>query len=129
MHQLKEIGRLNREGMAACNEGRIQDALKRLDEAGRMARALDHPLHEAKVRNNLGLVQQVAGRFAEAEASFRHAARIAVEQAGSGNILHRTIVRNMVRLEDARTSREADHTCANGHACGKACTCGGACRA
>ncbi|MDD3311366.1 tetratricopeptide repeat protein [Pseudodesulfovibrio sp.] len=125
MHQLKKIGLLNREGMAALNDGRMDDALNRLLEADRIAREQQQPLHEAKVQNNLGLVHQAAGRYPEAESCFRQAVRIAVERAGSGNILHRTIARNLARLDEAR-----DHGgCCGNHACENHCACGGSCRA
>jgi len=101
MHQLKKIGCLNREGMAACNAGRTRDALTHLDEAGRLARDLGSLLHVAKVQNNLGLVHQVAGNYDEAAACFRQAERLAVEQAGDGNPLHRVIARNMARLHES----------------------------
>ena len=99
MSQLKKIGMLNREGMAACNAGRIEDALFQLTQAERMARRLKSPLHEAKLRNNIGLVHQMAGNRDEALVCFRLAGRRAVEGGGQGNPLQRIIARNLDRLE------------------------------
>ena len=99
MSQLKKIGMLNREGMAACNAGRIEDALFQLTQAERMARHLKSPLHEAKLRNNIGLVHQVSGNREEALVCFRLAERRAAEGGGAGNPLQRIIARNLERLE------------------------------
>ena len=101
MSQLKKIGLLNREGMAACNAGHVEDALFQLTQAERMARRLKSPLHEAKLRNNIGLIHQVAGNRDEARVCFRLAMRRAAEAAGAGNPLHRIIARNLDRLEQA----------------------------
>jgi len=125
MHQLKKIGLLNREGMDAFNDGRTDVALNRLLEAWGLARELGQPLHEAKVGNNIGLVHQAAGRHHEAETCFREAARIAVERAGAGNILHRTIARNLARLDEEHGHGE----CCGNHSCANHCSCGGSCRA
>ena len=100
MSQLKKIGMLNREGMAACNAGRIEDApCSSSPQAERMARRLKSPLHEAKLRNNIGLVHQMAGNRDEALVCFRLAGRRAVEGGGQGNPLQRIIARNLDRLE------------------------------
>lgn len=99
MSILKQLGRLNRAGMQAFNEGRADDALFQLIQADRLARSMDSPLHEAKVRNNIGLVHQGSGNHEEALACFRLAVRDAVAGAGEGNVLHQTISRNLSRLE------------------------------
>ncbi|WP_419786829.1 tetratricopeptide repeat protein [Pseudodesulfovibrio sp.] len=125
MHQIKKIALLNRQGMTAGNDGKIQEALDFLYEALRLSREANQPLHEARVNNNIGLVNQMAGRYQDAETCFREGARLAVEHAGAGNILHRFIVRNLARLEDAR---EQKATC-SGHSADAACSCGAACRA
>lgn len=98
---------LNREGMKACNEGRSDDALFQLLQADRIAKNLESPLHEAKIRNNIGLVHQVAGNDEEALACFRVAAGFAVEGAGEGNRLHKVIVRNLQSLESVIQGRAA----------------------
>lgn len=107
MSTLKKLGILNREGMRACNEGRPGDALFQLTQADRIARCMDSPLHEAKVRNNMGLVYQMAGKFEEARVSFQIAASRAVEGAGDGNCLHRVITRNLDSLIASAKGRAA----------------------
>lgn len=99
MSKLKILGMLNRAGMNAFNEGRTEDALFQLIQADRLAKSMESPLHEAKVRNNIGLVHQGAGNAEEAKACFRLAARNAVKGAGEGNVLHKIISRNLGRLE------------------------------
>jgi hypothetical protein len=99
MSQLKKIGMLNRAGMDACNAGHTEDALFQLTRAEEMARRLKSPLHEAKVRNNIGLVHQMAGNREEALVCFRLAERRAAEGGGQGNPLQRIITRNLDRLQ------------------------------
>lgn len=105
MHQLKKLGMLNREGMAACNAGHTEDAMFQLVQAERMARRLKSPLHEAKVRNNMGLVHQVSGNWEQALVCFRLAERQAIQGGGVDNPLHRIICRNLDRLEPASEAR------------------------
>ncbi len=99
MSELMILGMLNREGMKAFNAGRSDDAMFHLIQADRLARSMKSPLHEAKVRNNIGLVHQGDGKAEEARACFRLAAMHAVKGAGEGNVLHKTIIRNLDRLE------------------------------
>ncbi len=101
MSRLKKLGMLNREGMTALNSGRVDDAMFQLVQANRIARQLKSPLHEAKVRNSIGLVHQVSGNTDEALVCFRIAAKSAIEGAGAGNKLHKIINRNLTRLEQA----------------------------
>ncbi|WP_272699218.1 tetratricopeptide repeat protein [Desulfovibrio sp. Fe33] len=103
MSSLKKLGMLNREGMRACNEGRPGDALFQLTQADSLARSLNSPLHEAKVRNNMGLVYQVSGKYEEARVSYRIAASRAVEGGAEGTGLHRVIMTNLGSLPAARS--------------------------
>ncbi|WP_207264860.1 tetratricopeptide repeat protein [Desulfovibrio sp. Huiquan2017] len=98
MSTLKQLGILNRDGMRACNEGRPGDALFQLTQADSLARSLNSPLHEAKVRNNMALVYQMSGKYAEARVSFRIAANRAVEGGGEDTGLYRAIMRNLDSL-------------------------------
>lgn len=107
MSRLKKLGLLNREGMKAVNEGKLDDAMFQLIQANRIARDLASPLHEAKVRNNIGLVHQVSGKIDEAKACFRLAEKSAIQGAGEGNTLHKIIVRNLTRLEQVAEGRAA----------------------
>ncbi len=101
MSKLHTLGLLNREGMKALNEGRSEDAIFQLIQADRLAKSMNSPLHEASVRNNIGLVHQQTGNIVEALACFRVAVESAVVGAGEGNILQKAIVRNMTRLESS----------------------------
>jgi hypothetical protein len=107
MSRLKKLGLLNREGMKACNAGRNDDALFQLTQAGQLASSMKSPLHEAKVRNNIGLVHQISGNMDEALICFRLAEKSAVEGAGTGTSLHATIVRNLSKLKNAAGDRAA----------------------
>lgn len=101
MNKLLTLGMFNRQGMKAFNEGRYADAMFQLNQAGMIARQMESPLHMAKVCNNIGLVHMGNGKSADAFASFRKAEKAAVEGAGPGNCLHRTILRNMDQLGQA----------------------------
>ncbi|WP_338668285.1 tetratricopeptide repeat protein [Pseudodesulfovibrio methanolicus] len=107
MSNLKKLGILNREGMRACNEGRSGDALFQLTQADSLARSLNAPLHEAKVRNNMALVYQMSGKYEEARICFRIAAGRAVDGGGQGNVLHRVIMRNLNSLTALTEGRAA----------------------
>lgn len=107
MSRLKKLGLLNREGMKSFNAGKVDDAMFQLMQANVIARQMDSPLHEAKVRNNIGLVQQVAGKTDEALACFRMAERFAIKGAGEGNMLHKIIARNLTRLEQVVEGKAA----------------------
>jgi len=107
MSQLFTLGMLNREGMKALNAGRGEDAMFKLIQADRIARQLKSPLHEAKVRNNIGLVHQLAGNCEEAIACFKVAEQSAIKGAGYGNRLHKAISRNLSRLESHIQSKAA----------------------
>ena len=99
MTRLRKLGMLNRAGMDSFNRGRMEDALFQLIQADQLAQSLESPLHQAKVRNNIGLVHQGAGDHEKAMACFRLAERNAVKVAGEGNVLHKAIIRNMAQLE------------------------------
>jgi len=107
MSRLKKLGMLNREGMKAVNGGRVDDAMFQLIQADRIARDMESPLHEAKVRNNIGLIHQVSGKFDEAFACFRLAEKSAIKGAGKGNMLHKIIARNLTRLEQVAGAEAA----------------------
>lgn len=92
---------LNREAMQASNEGRKDDALFKLVQASRMAKALALPAQEAALRNNMGIVHQAAGDFDEAKSCFRIAGRIAGEQSPDDAKLLASIAGNLGKLESA----------------------------
>ena len=101
MSLLRKLGMLNRQGMKAFNSGKNDDALFQLVQAERLARSMKSPLHEAKVRNNIGLIHQETGNVEAAMVSFRVAAEQAALGAGPGTNLHKTIRRNLTRLQAA----------------------------
>lgn len=95
MSNLKRLGLLNRAGMQACGEKRLDDALFQLNQAAKVAAQMQSPLHEAKVRNNMGIVHTLAGNVDQARECYDVAARITREQAGTDNGLYRSIMRNL----------------------------------
>lgn len=99
MSNLQRLGLLNREAMKAFNRGNVEDAMFQLIQAGRLAHQMKSPLHEAKIRNNIGLVYQGSGNVEEARVSFRLAQKSAISGAGKDNFLHKVITRNLRRLE------------------------------
>lgn len=101
MNLLRQFGILNRQGMNAFNEGKPGDALFQLMQAAQLAHQMKSVLHEAKVHNNMALVHQGSGDNDKALVSFKKAEELAIEGAGEGNVLHRTIARNMAKLEQA----------------------------
>lgn len=101
MSHLRKLGMLNKEGMKSFNEGRMEDAMFQLTQASRIARQMSSPLHEAKIRNNIGLVYQSTGNTEEALVCFRLAEKSAVKGAGPGNSLQKVITRNLDRLQQA----------------------------
>ena len=107
MKKLLLLGQLIRAGMDAGNDGRFDDALFQLSQAETLARALDRPLHVAKVHNNQGLVNAMAGNREAAMACFKRAEALAVETAGEGNVLQRAILRNMDALAQQETRKAA----------------------
>lgn len=107
MTTTQHIGHLNKEGMAACNGGRREEAFAHLLLADRLARQMHAPEQEARVRNNLGLVHQLSGNTQEALVCFRLAERNALKSSGKGSMLHKIIARNLTRLERAVEVRAA----------------------
>jgi hypothetical protein len=99
MSRLKKIAMLNREGMKACNSGRKEDALFQLVQAAGIAKSLNSTLHQARIRNNIGLVHQMSGNNEEALVCFRLAEKTVVASVALDTNLHRVISSNLVRLE------------------------------
>jgi len=107
MSELHQLGLLNREGMKAFNNGNIPCAMFQLAQAERLAQYMNSPLHQAKIRNNIGLIHQATGNTAEALACYRLAARSAMVGAGDGSKLQRIIERNLAKLEAEVVERAA----------------------
>ena len=94
----KTIGLLNTEGMKACNEGRMDEAVTLLRRAVDQARAMGAATYEAKLRNNLGLVFCLSGQPREAESHLRLALAQVERRVGRGNRLYAHIERNLAAV-------------------------------
>lgn len=103
MTKLMELTILAREGMKSCEYGLYGDALFKLEQARLMA-SNGHPLHEAKIRNNIALVYQLDGQLDVARNVFTTALNQSDTSWGRGNPLSRIIKRNLNRLEEAQAA-------------------------
>ena len=99
MSPSERMSELNRDAMQASNEGRHEDALFKLLQADRMAKALTQPMQEAAIRNNMSIVHQMAGNMDEARSCLRMAARLVHGAAPAENHVAASIAANLVRLE------------------------------
>lgn len=95
MKDVLRLGLLIRAGMKAASEDRLEDAVFQLHMALSMARGMDSPLHEAKVRNNLALVHQLRDDLNAARSELRQALEIVENSVGQDNILYRKIADNL----------------------------------
>lgn len=107
MNDLMRMAMLNREGMGACREGRLDDALFQLTQALQTARAMKMPLLEAKVLNNLGLVHRLRDETAEAEARLREALALLSRELGEEAGFTKAIKRNLAQFESRGESEAA----------------------
>jgi Flp pilus assembly protein TadD len=98
------IGRLNRNGMAACGQGRYDEAASLLGQAVVIAGSLGLTMFEAKLRNNLGLVMLLKGDPAGAADNFTRARTGVAARIGTDNHLHARIERNLAAVRAARTN-------------------------
>ncbi len=95
------LSKLINEGMIACNDGRYHEAALLLDEALGQAERLGSPVHQAKIRNNLGLVFQLQGRREDARQAFSQALAGVEKRVGRCNRLYDSIQSNLRRLDAA----------------------------
>ncbi|SDL63374.1 hypothetical protein SAMN05660337_3459 [Maridesulfovibrio ferrireducens] len=65
--------KLNREGMAACNEGDFDKAEDSLLEAIRLASCKSRKIHRATMFNNLSVIYQMSGRINDAVQAYSSA--------------------------------------------------------
>jgi len=89
------IGRLNRTGMEACCNGRLEDAEATLLSALRQAQREGVRCFEAKISNNLGIVYELKGCPGEARECYLKALHIFREK---GIIAHPASLRVVDRL-------------------------------
>lgn len=71
MSALQSLGMLNREGMKACNQGKFEDALFKLNQALDIAEKTERHIQHVIVKNNMGLVYQLMGKPDQAKACFK----------------------------------------------------------
>lgn len=103
----KMIGLMNKEGMRACNEGRLEEALDLLQRAVNQARLLGVVMYEAKLRNNLGLVFGMSGRAWEARVHLRLALAQVEGRIGRDNRLYGRIEKNLRAVRDLPAGLDA----------------------
>ncbi len=102
----KEIGTLNKQGMAALTSGNLMNAEFMLHQALRRARALGADAFTAKIENNLGLVLNAQGKCSEAASLFASAMRTIEQRIGVENKLYASIRRNF------ESTKQGVHSCA-----------------
>jgi len=102
----KALTRLNREGMAACQTGDLDDAGRLLAEGIELARKAGVAMYEAKLRNNLGLVLLLASRPGEAAREFGQALVLVEGKLGRDNSLFKRIENNLSQATCSRSPRQ-----------------------
>ena len=105
MSTSQRMNELSRDAMQASNEGRHDDALFKLLQAGRMAKALSLPIQEAAIRNNMSIVHQMAGNMDEARSCLRIAARLLNGASPGENHIAASIAANLARIEKFTAGR------------------------
>lgn len=102
----KALTRLNREGMAACQVGDLDDAGRLLAEGIELAQKAGVAIYEAKLRNNLGLVFLLASRPCEAASEFGQALVLVEGKLGRDNSLFKRIENNLSQATCSRPHRQ-----------------------
>ena len=92
---LKQIGNLSRTGMEAGNFGNFEKAFLNLEEALSLCRELDKKCLEAKLLNNLGILYAQSGTWDRAMESYDRSMQIVTRHYGIGNILYKTLQKNI----------------------------------
>lgn len=99
---LKQIGGLSRTGMKAGNDGDFEKAFFLMEEAISLNRELDKKCLEAKLLNNMGLLHTMAGAWDKAMVSYERAMVLVTAHYGTGNILYKTLQKNISYLFDPK---------------------------
>lgn len=97
----KALTNLNREGMAACQTGDLEEAGRLLAQGILLARKAGVSMYEAKLRNNLGLVHLLAARPSEAASEFGQALVLVENKLGRDNSLFKRIENNLSQASSA----------------------------
>ena len=95
---LKDIGFLNRTSMAAGNAGKFDSAFKNMNQALALTRKLNKECLVAKLLNNLGNLYTMSGEWDNALLAYEQSMSIVTERYGTGNILYKTLQKNLVYL-------------------------------
>lgn len=110
MRPMMRLRLLCKEGMRACDKGDLENAAFQLHMALRLARSHGHPLLEAKVRNNMGLVLHLKGEHDKALQHLRLARLITERNAGRDNALFRRITGNLKAMAEQPREEAASRT-------------------
>lgn len=96
--QLKEIGHLNRSGMQAGNNEDFKDAHERLESALKLSEKLGKHCLEAKIRNNMGILFAMQGKWDKALFAYDDAMEIIDRQYGKDNFFYRLLQKNILQI-------------------------------
>jgi tetratricopeptide (TPR) repeat protein len=92
------LARLNRNGMAACNEGRLEESEVILIMALYIAKLTDIPCLEAKALNNLGVFYAYRKVWDHALIYYEQALAIVYSESSRNNWFCRAIKRNVMKV-------------------------------
>ncbi len=67
------VGKLNRQGMEFCNQGKFHEGLTLLRQALQVCQEGEFKTYEVKILNNIGLVLQMQSEFSQAAVFFEEA--------------------------------------------------------
>lgn len=84
--------------MAACNEGRLEEAEAKLTRALDQARATGIKCLEAKILNNLGIIYTFQGAWDKALLIYEKALDIIEHKIGKNNWFHAAVQRNLMKV-------------------------------
>jgi len=94
----KAIGEIVKSGMDAFNDGNHTEALERLNEALTEAARVGSPIHQAKIRSNMALVQRMRGDVRSARRNYELALENVAMRLGADNPLYQRIRHNLDSL-------------------------------
>ena len=89
----KALTGFNKQGMSACQAGRLEEAVDLLKQGVALAQKSKVDMYEAKMRNNLGLVFILMHRLEEAAEQFDRALELVDSRLGRENSLYKRIER------------------------------------
>jgi tetratricopeptide (TPR) repeat protein len=95
---LQWIGELNRTGMGACNDGRLEEAEAKLILALYLSKSTELPCLEAKALNNLGVFYACKKVWDEALIYYEQALSIVYSEFGRNNWFCKAIQNNIMKV-------------------------------